>query len=69
VGAKPTGTLVLRNLLPGRTLWLLATGTGLAPFLSIVRDLETYARYDHVVLVHGVRQVRELAYADLLRVE
>lgn len=69
VGGKPTGTLVLRNLLPGRTLWLLATGTGLAPFLSIVRDLETYARYDHVVLVHGVRKVRELAYADLLRVD
>jgi len=67
VGSKPTGTLVLRNLLPGRTLWLLATGTGLAPFLSIVRDLETYARYDRVVLVHGVRRVRELAYADLLR--
>jgi len=69
VGGKPTGTLVLRNLLPGRTLWLLATGTGLAPFLSIVRDLETYVRYDRVVLVHGVRQARELAYAQLLKVE
>lgn len=67
VGSKPTGTLVLRNLLPGRTLWLLATGTGLAPFLSIVRDLETYARYDRVVVVHGVRRVRDLAYAELLR--
>jgi ferredoxin--NADP+ reductase len=69
VGSKPTGTLVLRNLLPGRTLWLLATGTGLAPFLSIVRDLDAYARYERIVLVHGVRQVRELAYADLLRVD
>jgi len=67
VGSKPTGTLVLRNLLPGRTLWLLATGTGLAPFLSIVRDLETYGRYERVVVVHGVRRVRDLAYADLLR--
>lgn len=67
VGSKPTGTLVLRNLLPGRTLWLLATGTGLAPFLSIVRDLETYTRYDRVVIVHGVRRVRDLAYAELLR--
>jgi len=67
VGSKPTGTLVLRNLLPGRTLWLLGTGTGLAPFLSIVRDLETYARYERIVLVHGVRRVRELAYAQLLR--
>jgi len=67
VGNKPTGTLVLRNLLPGRTLWLLATGTGLAPFLSIVRDLETYGRYERVVVVHGVRRVRDLAYAGLLR--
>jgi ferredoxin--NADP+ reductase len=69
LGDKPTGTLVLQNLLPGRTLWLLATGTGLAPFLSIVRDIEVYARYERVVLVHGVRQARDLAYAQLLRDE
>ncbi|HYP32794.1 MAG TPA: ferredoxin--NADP reductase [Burkholderiaceae bacterium] len=69
LGTKPTGTLLLDNLAPGRTLWLLATGTGLAPFLSIVRDIETYARFERVVLVHGVRRVRELAYADLLREE
>jgi ferredoxin/flavodoxin---NADP+ reductase len=69
VGTKPTGTLVLPNLLPGRTLWLLGTGTGLAPYLSIVRDLETYERYERVVLVHGVRRLRELAYASLLRDE
>jgi len=69
LGSKPTGTLLLQNLLPGRTLWLLATGTGLAPFLSIVRDIETYAQFERVVLVHGVRRVRELAYADLLRDE
>ena len=69
LGTKPTGTLLLQNLLPGRTLWLLATGTGLAPFLSIVRDLDAYTRYERVVLVHGVRRVQDLAYADLLRTE
>ena len=69
VGSKPTGTLVLQNLLPGRTLWLLGTGTGLAPYLSIVRDPDAYARYEHVVLVHGVRRVQDLAYAGLLRDE
>jgi ferredoxin--NADP+ reductase len=69
IGNKPTGTLVLENLLPGRTLWLLATGTGLAPFLSIVRDLDVYVRYERVVLVHGVRQRRDLAYEQLLRDE
>ena len=66
LGTKPTGTLLLQNLLPGRTLWLLATGTGLAPFLSIVRDLDAYTRYERVVLVHGVRRVQDLAYADLV---
>jgi ferredoxin--NADP+ reductase len=69
VSRKPTGTLVLDNLLPGRTLWLLGTGTGLAPFLSIVRDPETYERFERVVLVHGVRQVSELAYRDLIERE
>jgi len=66
LGGKPTGTLVLQNLLPGNTLWLLATGTGLAPFLGIVRDIDTYANFERVVLVHGVRRVRDLAYADFL---
>ncbi len=66
VGRKPTGTLVIDYLLPGRRLYMLATGTGLAPFLSIVRDPETYERYDQIILVHGVRQVDELAYHDLL---
>jgi len=64
VSRKPTGTLVLDNLLPGRNLWLLGTGTGLAPFLSIVKDPETYERFERVVLVHGVRQVSEPAYRD-----
>ena len=66
ISRKPTGTLLLHDLLPGKHLYLLATGTGLAPFLSIVRDPETYARFDKVVLVHGVRQVSDLAYHDYL---
>jgi len=66
VGRKPTGTLVIDYLLPGKHLYLLATGTGLAPFMSIVRDPETYEKFEQVVLVHGVRQKDELAYHDLL---
>ena len=66
VGRKPTGTLVADYLLPGKRLYLLATGTGLAPFLSIVRDPEVYERFEQVILVHGVRQKDELAYHDLL---
>lgn len=64
VGKKPTGTLVLDNLLPGRALYLLSTGTGLAPFMSIIRDLETYEKFDKVVLIHGCRQIAELAYGE-----
>ena len=66
VGRKPTGTLVADYLLPGRRLYMFATGTGLAPFMSIVRDPETYEKFEHIVLVHGVRKVDELAYHDLL---
>lgn len=66
VGRKPTGTLVIDDLLPGRHLYLFGSGTGLAPFLSIVRDPETFERFDKVIVVHGVRLVSELAYADLL---
>jgi ferredoxin/flavodoxin---NADP+ reductase len=66
VGRKPTGTLVTDYLLPGKRLYLLSTGTGLAPFMSIIRDPETYEKFDQVVLVHGVRQVDELAYHDVL---
>lgn len=65
VSRKPTGTLVLRDLKPGKNLYLFSTGTGLAPFLSIVQDPETYERFDKVILMHGVRYVSELAYADL----
>lgn len=67
VGKKPTGTLLVDNLLPGKTLWLLATGTGLAPFLSIIRDPEVYERYDKVVLTHTCRFVEELAYRELIQ--
>ncbi len=66
VSTKPTGTLVLEHLIPGRNLYLLSTGTGLAPFMSIIRDPETYAQYDKVILTHGVRNVSELAYAELI---
>lgn len=66
VGRKPTGTLVLDYLLPGKRLYLFSTGTGLAPFMSIIRDPETYERFEEIILVHGVRQVDELAYHELL---
>jgi ferredoxin/flavodoxin---NADP+ reductase len=66
VGRKPTGTLVVDYLLPGRRLYMFGTGTGLAPFMSIVRDPSTYERFEQLVLVHGVRIVDELAYHDLL---
>jgi ferredoxin--NADP+ reductase len=66
VSRKPTGTLIMDNLLPGKTLYMLSTGTGLAPFMSIIKDPEVYERYDHVVLCHGVREVSELAYADFI---
>ena len=66
VNRKATGTLVHDNLLPGRNLYLLGTGTGLAPFLSIIKDPDTYDRFDKVVLVHGCRQIAELAYGELI---
>jgi ferredoxin--NADP+ reductase len=69
VGKKPTGTLVMSHLLPGKRLYLLSTGTGLAPFLSMIRDPETYEQYEHVILAHGVRTTSELGYADYIRHE
>ncbi len=66
IGQKPVGTLVPENLLPGRNLWLLATGTGLAPFMSLIRDPDIYDRYDRIILAHTTRQVRELAYRDYI---
>ena len=66
VGAKATGTLIQDNLRPGKTLYLLGTGTGLAPFVSIIKDPDTYERYDHVVLAHGCREIAELGYGELV---
>jgi len=66
IGKKPTGTLVLDGLKPGRTLYMLGTGTGLAPWLSLVRDPEVYERFDHVVVTHTVREIADLNYRDLL---
>lgn len=63
---KPTGTLLQENLLPGRNLYLLSTGTGLAPFMSIIKDPEIYENFDKVILTHGVRQVSELAYSETI---
>lgn len=69
VSRKPVGTLVMADLRPGKNLYLFGTGTGLAPFMSIVRDPEAYERFDKIVLVHCVRQVSELAYHDYLTEE
>tara|TARA_R110000823_G_scaffold27609_19_gene80540 strand:+ start:7418 stop:8191 length:774 start_codon:yes stop_codon:yes gene_type:complete len=66
VNSKSTGTLVPENLLPGRNLYLIATGTGLAPFLSLIRDPEVYEGYERVILTHGCRYSEELAYRELI---
>ena len=62
VGRKPTGTLVLDGLTPGKRLYMLGTGTGLAPWLSLARDPEVYERFDEVIVTHTVRQVADLNY-------
>jgi ferredoxin--NADP+ reductase len=69
VGKKPTGTLVLDDLKPGKNLYLFGTGTGLAPFMSLIRDPEAYERFEKVILFHGVRTVSELAYQDYISKE
>jgi ferredoxin--NADP+ reductase len=69
VGKRPTGTLTIGNLRPGAHLWLIATGTGLAPFLSIIKDPETYERFDRVILTHTARQIDDLAYARFIEHE
>ncbi len=66
IGRKPTGTLVLDGLKPGKRLYMLGTGTGLAPWLSLARDPEVYDRFETVVVTHTVRAVADLNYADLL---
>ena len=62
LSTRPTGTLVPGHLLPGKNLYLLSTGTGLAPFMSVIKDPDIYEQYDKVILVHGVRWVSDLAY-------
>jgi ferredoxin--NADP+ reductase len=69
VGNKPVGTLVVSNVKPGKRLYLLSTGTGLAPFMSIIRDPETYERFEKVIVTHGVRHINDLAYSDYIRKE
>lgn len=69
VGRKPTGTLLIDYLLPGSRLYLLSSGTGLAPFMSIIRDPETYEKFAEVILIHSVREVKELAYHDYITKE
>src|SRR3989344_3742381 len=69
VGKKPTGTLLIDYLLPAKRLYMLSTGTGVAPFLSLIRDPETYEKFEEVILVHGVREVKELAYHDYITQE
>ena len=66
MGKKPTGTLVLDALTGGERLWLIGTGTGLAPWLSVARDPDTYSRFGHVVVCHTVRHVADLTYRDFL---
>lgn len=66
LGRKPTGTLVADALTPGRRLFMLSTGTGLAPFLSLARDPDIYDRFNQIVIVHCVRQVSDLAFRDEL---
>ncbi len=69
VGRKPVGTLIVDNLKPGRNLYLLATGTGLAPFMALIHDPAVYDRYEHVVLTHTCRTADELAYRLYIRDE
>ena len=66
VGKRSTGTLIPDNMIPGRYLYLLGTGTGIAPFMSIIKDPEIYDQFDRVILAHGVREVSELAYTDYI---
>lgn len=66
VNSKPVGTLITTNVKSGRTLYMLATGTGIAPFLSLMRGFDVYDNYDNVVLLHGVREIKELAFDDYL---
>ena len=69
VGTKPVGTLLTDNLLPGKNLYLLSTGTGLAPFIGVIKEPDIYEQFDNVILIHGVREVSELAYQKFIEEE
>jgi ferredoxin/flavodoxin---NADP+ reductase len=69
VGRKPTGTLLLSDLKPGKNLFLLSTGTGLAPFISLIQDPDAYEKFEKIILVHGVRKIDDLAYRDFITQE
>ena len=69
VSRKPTGTLVIHDLKPAKNLYLFSTGTGLAPYMSLIQDIEVYDRFERVILVHGVRKVDDLAYKDFIENE
>jgi len=69
VSRKPTGTLVIHDLKPAKNLYLFSTGTGLAPYMSLIQDIEVYDRFEKVILVHGVRKVDDLAYKDFIENE
>ncbi|MFC4727518.1 ferredoxin--NADP reductase [Coralloluteibacterium thermophilus] len=69
ISRKPTGTLLISDLHKGRNLYLLGTGTGLAPFLAVIKDPETYERFDRVIVCHGVRRVQDLCYRDYIERE
>ena len=66
VSRKPTGTLILGDLLPAKHLYLLSTGTGLAPFMGVIQDPEAYERFEKVILIHGVRYANEVAYEQFI---
>lgn len=69
INRKPVGTLLLDNLLAGKRLWFLSTGTGLAPFMSLIREPEAYDRFEKVIVTHTVREVEELAYREYITKE
>ncbi|WP_371186588.1 ferredoxin--NADP reductase [Thalassotalea maritima] len=69
LSTRPAGTLVVDNLLVGKHLYLLATGTGLAPFIGIIKDPSIYEKYDKVIVVHSVRYASELAYQHSITTE
>ncbi|MEN2495223.1 MAG: Ferredoxin--NADP reductase [Hyphomicrobiaceae bacterium hypho_1] len=69
ISKKPVGTLIIDNLCPGKRLYLLSSGTGLAPFISIICDPVTYERFERVILVHSCRYVDELAYYNRIKNE